>query len=268
MRYALELVLDTLDASKSAAGGGKKVAKRKRRQISFCSDHDEELGLDDIENSPAFELSESSRESEAEVSEASEAPVSEEPEEEEEPEESGLLSFEVAGGKSLALLTDFISDQGLQTGKPGKFSRIGLAASFLSASKVHYRAFWNFAREWEQKKLDVEGDKKVAKCLGRDCTVVLEGYKIGKIKVRAEPPQQSTFKSVAGVEHGHAICYDFRPDPSAGKETLEWDLGDDVFVSQDGDDLKSFSSPMNRCKGSGADIFIFYEVLKPLAKIR
>jgi hypothetical protein len=91
------------------------------------------------------------------------------------------------------------------------------------------------------------------------------GYKIGFVKVRTEPPQQSVFETLSGVEHGHAACYDFRPEPSAGEDTLQWPLGTNVFVSNNGIDLQTFAAAKSEWQSTGSDIFVFWELLKPLA---
>ena len=70
----------------------------------------------------------------------------------------------MAEGKPLALLNDFIENQGLKCSKLN-IRRIGLAASYLSAQRLPYHTFLVFANiEWEQKKTgSAIGDKKFAK---------------------------------------------------------------------------------------------------------
>ena len=251
---AFELVLNAVAASKLAlpARQGRNRPKRKRR-----------ASLEAEEGEFASEASEAS------VPEASEAESSDSDsaeESEEEPEQSELLSFELACAKPLALLNAFIV---AQDSTYGKFRRISDAASFLVSKHTQHHAFWSFAREWEQKKTDGEGDKKVGKLLGRECTVAHERYQIGSIKVRAQPPLLAAFQKWPGVViHGHAVCYDFIPDPTADDETLEWNLGANVFVSADGEDLKNFAGAMKHWADFNTDVYVFYSILKPRALAR
>jgi hypothetical protein len=88
---------------------------------------------------------------------------------------------------------------------------------------------------------------------------------MGTLRVRPIPPTEEVFRQFPGIViHGHAVCYDLKVDAAASKDTIEWELGSNVFVNSQGTDLKTFSAAAEYCNLTHEDVFVFHLVLSKI----
>jgi hypothetical protein len=180
--------------------------------------------------------------------------------------EDEILPYEVAACyRSLALLKEY-SEKNNILPQTERFPRtIAEAASLLATKLVLHKHFVLFARDWEQRKTDKEGDKKAEALLGKLCSVVHERFTMGVATVRPQLPTAEMHAAFPGViMHGHVACCDFQTEPSASQETIDWDIAPNLFVTEEGEDLMNFGGALQYWNHKHKDVYVFYQILKTL----
>jgi hypothetical protein len=174
-----------------------------------------------------------------------------------------MLTFEIAASYPLLLLREY-SEQAKVLNRGERHPRsIAEAASLLVSKAVFCKPFVLFARDWEQRRSDKEGDKMATALLGKSCAVVHERFKMGVVTVREQLPPAALLKSFPNVIlHGHVACFDFQSEPTASQDTIEWDIAPNLFVTEEGEDLKNFAGALQYCNNNKRDVYVFYQVLR------